>query len=395
MLDLVVFALSIHADYKCRQSGICCTADWDVPVEVPLFRTLTDAITAGHLSPAAVAEEGHPTFLVEPGLPDGAGAMVGRTSSGSCVFFHSRSGLCVIHRDLGAPQMPSTCRHFPRLAVRDQRGTFISLTHYCPTAASMLFRDDVSLEIVENPAAFPPAEYEGLMVDPEAWPPLLHPRMLMDLESYTAWERHMVARCALEMSPESVIGTLYRDARILRTYRPGEHSLITAVEQLPLGSVDTPGELSLEPSLALHAEVMRAVPEDVRPDSDDAGLEEAFIRLVVPEWAAWHAPLRMFLAGKAFANWTAYQGRGVLSIVRGLEAALAFVRMEASRECRNAGRPLDAELLKQAFRGTDFVLNHLAIGEDLAAGWSKVEDSDYGPVVAGPDFPLDDARGGA
>ena len=395
MLDLVIFALSIHADYKCHQSGICCASDWDVPAEVPLFRTLTDAMAAGRLSPAAVPEEGYPTFLLEPDLPEGVGAMIGHTPSGNCVFFHSRSGLCVIHRDLGEPQMPSTCRHFPRLAVRDLRGTSLTLTHYCPTAAGMLFRDDVPLEVVENPAAFPPAAYEGLMVDPEAWPPLLHPRMLMDLESYSAWERHMVGRCALEMSPESVIGTLFRDARVLRTYRPGEHSLTTAVKKLPPDTVETAGELSLDASLLLHAEVMKAVPEDVRPDADDAGLEEAFVRLVVPEWAAWQAPLRMFLAGKAFANWTAYQGRGVLSIVRGLEAALAFVRIEATRECRNAGRPLDAALLKQAFRGSDFVLNHLAIGEDLAASWSQVEDRDDGAVVAGADFPLNDAGDGA
>ena len=249
-----VFALSIHADYKCQQSGICCTSDWDVPVEVPLYRTLTDAIATGQLSPAAIAEEGYPTFLLEPDLPDEAAAMVGRTSSGNCVFFHSRSGLCVIHRDLGEPQLPSTCRHFPRLAVRDWRGTFISLTHYCPTAAGMLFRDDVPLEIVESPAAFPPAEYEGLTVHPDAWPPLLHPKMLMDLEGYSAWERHMVARCALDLSPESVIGTLARDARVLRSYRPGNESLATAVQHLPAEPVETPGELSLDASLLLHAE---------------------------------------------------------------------------------------------------------------------------------------------
>jgi Fe-S-cluster containining protein len=395
MLELVVFALSVHADYKCRQSGICCTSDWDVPVEVPLYRTLTDAIATGQLIPAAVAEDGYPTFLLGPDLPDEAAAMAGRTSSGNCVFFHSRSGLCVIHRDLGEPTLPSTCRHFPRIAVRDWRGTSISLTHYCPTAAGMLFRDDVGVEIVDSPAAFPPADYEGLTVDPEAWPPLLHPRMLMDLEAYTAWEHHMVARCALGLSPESVIGTLERDARILRTYRPGNGSLVAAVAALPRGTIGTPGELSLYASLRLHAEIMKAVPDDVRPEPDEAGLQEAFVRLVVPEWEAWQAPLRKFLAAKAFANWTAYQGRGVLSIVRGLEAALAFVRIEAARECRNAGRPLDAALLKQAFRGTDFVLNHLAVGEDLATAWSQVEHRDNGAVVAGADFPLDDAGRGA
>ena len=41
-----VYALSIHADYKCQRSGVCCTSDWDVPVDVPLYRTLTDADAA-------------------------------------------------------------------------------------------------------------------------------------------------------------------------------------------------------------------------------------------------------------------------------------------------------------------------------------------------------------
>jgi Fe-S-cluster containining protein len=376
-----VYALSIHADYKCQQSGICCTSDWDVPVEVPLYRTLTDAVATGQLSRAAAEEEGFPTFILEPDLPDAAAALVGRASSGNCVFFHSRSGLCVIHRDLGEPQLPSTCRHFPRLAVKDWRGTFISLTHYCPTAAGMLFREDVPLEIIESPPAFPPAPYEGLTVDPEAWPPLLKPEMLMDLDAYTAWERHMVARCALPLSPESVIGTLARDARLLRAFQPGNGSLAAAVAGLPAQTIETPGDFSLDASLLLHAEVMKAVPDEVRPEPDVDGLQEAFERLVVPEWEAWHGPLRKFLAAKAFANWTAYQGRGVLSIVRGLEAALAFVRIEAARECRNAGQALDAALLKQAFRGADFVLNHLAVGEDLANAWSKVEDD---PQIPNP-----------
>ena len=41
-----VFALSIHAHYRCRHSGVCCTADWDVPVELPVFRTLEAALRA-------------------------------------------------------------------------------------------------------------------------------------------------------------------------------------------------------------------------------------------------------------------------------------------------------------------------------------------------------------
>jgi hypothetical protein len=65
---------------------------------------------------------------------------------------------------------------------------------------------------------------------------------------------------------------------------------------------------------------------------------------------------------------------GVKTIVRGLEAALALVRVESARQCRNASRPLDRELLLEAFRQSDFALNHLAVGEDLANAWSRVED---------------------
>ena len=50
-----VYALSIHADYRCHRSGVCCTSDWDVPVELPLYRSLGEALTTGRLRPATDA----------------------------------------------------------------------------------------------------------------------------------------------------------------------------------------------------------------------------------------------------------------------------------------------------------------------------------------------------
>ena len=369
-----VYALSIHADYRCRHSGVCCSSDWDIPVEAPLYRTLNEALTTGRLRTTAEPPAGDAPLVTGPDLPDGAAAIVAHTIEGQCVFYHRDSGLCVVHRDMGEAQLPVACRHFPRVAVRDWRGTFISLTHYCPTAAAMLFREDVPLAVVEGPPAFPPADYEGLKVDPEAWPPLLHPRMLMDMDAYSAWERHMVSRCADDaVSPEQVIATLERDARVLRAYQPGQGSLTDAVAGLPGDVVDEPAPTTLEASLLLHATVLSAVPDDLRPEPDLAGLQEAFALGVMPQWAAWQGPLRRYLAGRAFANWSAYQGQGVLTIVRGLRTALAFVRVEAARECRNAGCALDANLLQQAFRASDFVLNHIAVSDTLAATWSEAE----------------------
>ncbi len=368
-----IYSLSIHADYQCEHSGVCCTSDWDVAAELPIYRSLDEAMHAGRLAAAAIPAGGR--VFIQEDLPDDAGAMVARTTAGDCVFYHRNSGLCVVHRDMGQELLPSTCRHFPRVAVRDQRGTFISLTHYCPTAAGMLFREDVPLEIVESPRAFPPAIYDGLVVDPDAWPPLLHPQMLMDLEAYTAWEHHMVRRCAdLTASPESVLATLTRDARLLRAFTPGKGSLIDAIAALPRDMVEAAPARTLDESLVFFAGVIDAVPDEYKPEPDEQMLPEVFVQHVAPAWAEWRAPLNRYLAAKAFASWTAYQGRGVLTIVRGLEAALALVRVEAARQCRDQNRPLDAELMRESIRAADFLLNHLAGGDELAEGWSKAEE---------------------
>jgi len=368
-----VFALSIHADYRCRHSGACCSADWDVPVELPVYRTLKEAVEAGRLQPHASARH-LPPFIVEPDLPEAAAAMLERTEIGECVFLERGTKLCIVHRDLGEPALPATCRYFPRLAVRDDRGTFITLSHFCPTAASMLFRDDCALAITSGPHAFPPGEYEGLVVTSDDLPPLLMPTMLMDGPGYSAWERHMVMRCAeRDRSPESVLATLERDARLLRAWKPGRMTLADAVRDLPPQPEQADLPHSFDFTASLFAQVMQAVPEDLRPHADEHGLDVAFAERVAPMWSRFFVPLNRYIAAKAFASWTAYQGRGVASIVRGLDAALAVVRVESSRQCRDAKRHLDTDLLRDAFRSADFILNHLAVGEDLAAAWSSAE----------------------
>jgi hypothetical protein len=366
-----VFALSVHASYACRHSGACCSVGWDVPVEVPVYRSLAHAISAGQLKPAAELRP----FIVEPDLPPGAGAILERTDDDRCVFFARDSGLCVVHRDLGEPALPATCRYFPRLALADPRGTFITLSHFCPTAAGMLFDDREPLAIVDAPRAFPPGDYDGLTVGPDDLPPLLAPRMLMDLDGYDAWERHMIARCAApDRTPETVVATLARDARLLRRWTPGSMSLSETVGALPAAVVGEPAHDTLAGSLSLRAAVIASIPDDLKPAPDEQGLDAVFASHVRAEWKEFRAPLTRFLAAKAFASWTAYQGRGIATIVRGLECALALVRIEAARQCRDAGRVLDADLLREAIRSTDFQLNHLAVGEELARHWGSVED---------------------
>jgi Fe-S-cluster containining protein len=368
-----VFALSIHADYRCRHSGACCSADWHVPIELPIYRTLQEAVEGGRLRPQASASHLLP-FVVAPDLPDGVAAMLERTDAGECVFLEGETKLCIVHRDLGEAALPATCRYFPRLAVRDGRGTFVTLSHFCPTAASMLFRDDCPLAIVSRPRAFPPGEYEGLIVTDDDLPPLLSPTMLMDPSGYSAWEGHMVARCAeASINPEAVLATLERDARLLRRWKPGGVTLSDAVRDLPSQFQYADPQQTLDMSRLLYAQLMQAVPDDLRPLPDEDGLDRAFGCYVSRRWPRFYEPLNRYLAAKAFASWTAYQGRGVMTIVRGLEAALAAVRIECARHCRNTKRHLDGETLRDAFRSADFILNHLAVGEDLASAWSAAE----------------------
>jgi hypothetical protein len=83
--------------------------------------------------------------------------------------------------------------------------------------------------------------------------------------------------------------------------------------------------------------------------------------------------VRRWLAAKAFASWLALQGEGLRTAVVGLRVALGVLRAEALRGCAEAGRPLDAHLLKEAIRRADLLLVHLADPEALARRLSRCE----------------------
>ena len=203
--------------------------------------------------------------------------MLDRDDRGRCVFYEAHAKRCIVHRDLGEPHLPTTCRHFPRVSVQDRRGTFVSLSHFCPTAASMLFRD-APMEIVAEPAAFPDTDYDGLIVTADDLPPLLHPRVLMDLDGYTAWERHMVGRCAdVQERPESVLATLMRDADLLRRWRPGAaHAVRGGVGATAVTSSRQCQTRVSRPACDLREDVIAAVPDDLKPAADEDGLDDAW-----------------------------------------------------------------------------------------------------------------------
>jgi hypothetical protein len=116
----------------------------------------------------------------------------------------------------------------------------------------------------------------------------------------------------------------------------------------------------------------------VRPELPD-GAEAGDPVWVKPRWADHAAPIRRYLAARAFGAWSAYLGEGLRTQVAMLAVALAAVRIEAVRETARALRPLDAALLHAAIRSADLLLHHLSDAPGLVRSLADVE---RGPASA-------------
>ena len=364
-------ALSIHASYRCGQTGLCCATPWDVPVEAAPF----EAIEAGRQSRRLPVVQ--PFSVDAP--PPGYAAVLRREADGACVCLDRPARLCRVHGVLGEQALPTACRLFPRIARTDALGTVVTLSHYCPTAARMLLSDDVPLAVVDAPPAFPPGDYEGLSADD--LPPLLHPHMLMGYDDYAAWEAHAVSVCASAPTVWLALATLARDVEQMRTWRPGGVTL-----QAMLDAVAGDGRVPVAgpPPVAWFEDRMREVMEAVPAHLQRSPLMERF--RVLNSWAdaepspdmpgPRHAPALRFLAAHALGNWCAYQGRGLRTYVRSLEAAAAVLTITVARQREGAERADDAVFIA-AIRDADLLLRHLASSEALATAWSQCE----GPAV--------------
>lgn len=354
-----VFALSVHADYACRHSGACCTAGWHIPVE-PRIRHL--------LKTEVLAPE-----------PDGR-----------CGCYDRAARRCSIHRDHGAALLPSSCDHFPRRALLDDRGAFVTLSHFCPTAAEQLFRTDRPLEIVESPPAFPSArQYEGLD-GRGAWPPLLRPTAVFDHDSFSRWETFVVDAFAVEeRSTDAALQVIAAKAEELRAWRADDGPLPAWTERVLAGEPDIAGRWPAPDrvrdwtgdggpyhrfgAVQGFARVAAAVPAGLAAPVLPRNIQALLAERVDPAWDLWQTPARRYLAAKAFASWCAYQGRGVRTMVAELVAADMVLRVEAARACAAAGGRLDRRLMLDAIRAADHLLVHQADRQSLTDWFGEME----------------------
>jgi Fe-S-cluster containining protein len=366
--SLRVRVLSIHADYGCRHTGACCSSGWDIPVEPEVENGLREALRTGSLR---VLDGGEP-FRQVAHLPHGARVVLRTRPDGRCVFLDSENGrLCAVHRDLGPGALASACRDFPRVATLSPLGVGITLSHYCPTAAGLLFRKEGDLSIVVDPPAFPRSwPHEGLDARGSLGP-LLRPGVLMGWEAHARWEAHAVATFGREdLTPADAVSRLAAQAEQARRWTPKDGPfdahLERVVERFPgtSGTLSGPGD-ECEAAWRLVAE---CVPSGHPIPHAPPGPGEATLL---------HAPVRHWLAARAFASWLALQGEGLRTAVLGLRLALGVLRAELARDRQASSEP---DRLLEAFRRADLLLVHLADPTALARRLSRTEGAP-GPVA--------------
>jgi Fe-S-cluster containining protein len=396
----VIRCLSLHAGYRCRDSGACCSSGWPIPIEVPLYERLVETLVDGTITTVASRRDGRPPepFMPSRALPEGAAAVLGQTDEGRCVFHDAAARRCGIQRVKGHAALPVTCQQFPRMCVIDPRGIHITLSHYCPTAAGLLF-EEIPLAIVQDPPAFPSDfPYEGLDAH-DAFPPLLRPGVLMDWETLDAFEAHALRLLDAEThSVEAALARIEAIAEQMRAWRISDGPLLATFHRA--AASETPAAVleralkrgvGFEILFQLDAEVRAAVPAGSVIESAVAhrqpaqaphlehapprALSDACTRQVDPVWSGFTRPLCRYLAARLFANWCWYHGQGLRTLIRALQATLAVLRLEAARQTLANGRILDQDLLREAFRRTDLLLIHLCAQETLARGWAAAEQT--------------------
>lgn len=338
--------LIAHAAYACRHSGVCCSSDWEIPVEDALRARLTRAVAAGEVRPRDGIG-----LIDRPGLPPGTGGVLGRLR-GRCVFHREGPDACDLHAWGGADAKPVPCRQFPWIAVHDPRGTFVSLSHVCPSAAALL--DDRALLVV-GPLPRAGSSFDGLDVR-RALPPALSARRLLDWDALTAWEAQALDACARNTAPEDVPADLLR----LRT-----HARRWSASQGPLAGwiaawtpEASPAATPWTPDPALDAIVRASVPASLAAPPP---LEV----VAPPRWQASGALVRRYLAARLIACWPLHYGTGLATVVAYATALLSVLAVELAR--RPPAEPDDAAV-RAAVGETDRLVVHLAAPDALARG---------------------------
>jgi Fe-S-cluster containining protein len=351
MSMMAVWCLDVHAGWRCRHSGACCSAGWTIPIEAAAYERVGVHFGSGS---ADHPYEGH--------LPEGTVAVLATRDDGRCVFLDDdpRHGRCEIHRVLGPDALPAACRQFPRVTLHDVRGTFVTVSHFCPTAASLLL-EPARLEIVPAPAGFAlGGDLEGLDAR-SALPPLLRPNLLTDPAGYDAWERRGIDALAASDSAGKALSLIERATLKLEDWRPGNGSLCDAVGHAFDNAKDQDDceTISSARDARRASMVLDSIPPGLERPTLPAITENAW-RDALRCLEEYDRPARAWLASRLFGNWIAYSAPGLRVVATALRVYLAVLRVECVRQRMNARGGSPEQWFVEAIRQSDRLIVHLS-----------------------------------
>lgn len=314
------FWLNFHTPYACRDSGMCCSSGWPIPVEQSRVSAIEQLIS-GKAIPLRV----EPWLAPDQHSPEDVAGTLALRGNGHCVFFEAGQPGCSIHE-----VKPAACVHFPYVSLIDQRGVSVTLSHYCPTAVELLFEHRGPIAIVEGaPPIAGSDDIEGLDARDSLPPASVDGTRLLSFDELSAWERDQIINAKMaDLQGDDV--DLFNLAR---------------------SAVPAPWSWA-------------GVPDH---------LEGMWWSMVAPAWSRFEDVLDRYAAAKLFASWSLYLGNGLEAASHTARIASAVLRIEAARQCQINQRPLDRTMLVEAIRQSDLLLVHYADPALLAATSSSTD----------------------
>ena len=346
-------ALSFHSEYHCGNTGICCSSRWEVAVEVEVEVRLVSLLGLG----PGKLPNGPDGFRIISEPPAGCRSSL-RTAdpSGACWFRDEPGRACAIHRNHGESVLPSACRQFPRVCVLEPAVVSVSLSHYCPTAAALLFAGPEEFGLVSDAPAFPPDwPFEGLDAR-RAYPPFLRPGVLLGFDGLRTFEDRVVT----VLSQGTLWPALARiDLAIERartwTVSAGPMCDHVADSFALTGRDPRPDPGTIDPRPLLLATLTRGTqPTAGLPEFRPGPLSLSNLADLA---------LRKYLASRLIAAWITFQGNDLRSVARYLRLCLDTVFLfESARGTAES----EAARWRESIRNADLWLLHYCDPDLLA-----------------------------
>lgn len=288
-----------------------------------------------------------------PGIEDAATVTLARGGGGWCGFRQNQR--CSLQQAGGEEMLPSACRHFPRVFLRDGRGTLVTLSHYCPTAAALLLEDG-PVTVMDAPYPLALAEpIEGLDAR-DALPPLVRPGLLADLQGYAAWEEAALAAIATAPSMGVALDRIAAATERVRQWTPLQGRLADAVTTAYATTAMLDGD-GADPALSDGFGAVREVTGPHPLLAVDADFAETWTTLQTDSADVLRRPIANYMAACTFGNWTAYRGQGLRTVVAWLHGCYDVLRVQLLRHAAVAGG-INREVLIESFRMADFIIVH-------------------------------------